>query len=257
MDTASAKNSSFSCRFVLIVPCFNEEDRWDENYWREVCSIDNLKVVFINDGSTDRTIDKISSATLGSIHLSINLPANVGKSEAIRTGFNAVFNSQFDGIGFLDADGAFPVDDIRNQLSVFEDVNEDLAEKYSVWSSRVKMAGRMIDRKPFRHYLARTISTFLSNKLKYQIYDTQSGLKLFPYSLHLAKCMDKPFGTKWFVDLEIFLRWRDICGSDMKIWEEPLQRWKDVGGSKLSGMQYFRVLKDLFIISSKYQGVSR
>ena len=39
----------------FVVPCFNEEKRFIEDYWNELLLIPNTKWLFVNDGSTDQT----------------------------------------------------------------------------------------------------------------------------------------------------------------------------------------------------------
>ena len=235
---------------ILVVPCFNEENRWNSEYWNRIGKISALKLCFVNDGSSDGTSKQIASLVVNSNHVLLELPKNVGKAEAIRQGFNHILNEHALGIGFLDADGAFPISDVETQINRFRKLSKSTLNPPSVWSSRVKLAGRAIERDLKRHYFARILVTLLAIRLKFTIYDTQCGMKIFPYSKELEYCMQEPFRTHWFVDLEIFMRWRKETGSDMKIWEEPLLGWNDVGGSKLSGRQYLTVLKDLQQLNS-------
>ena len=114
----------------------------------------------------------------------------------------------------------------------------------------MQLAGRAIERDILRHYFARILVTLLAIQLKFTIYDTQCGMKIFPFSKTFEDCMRTPFKTHWFVDLEIFLRWRIESGVEMNIWEEPLMGWRDVGGSKLSGRQYWTVLRDIVKLNS-------
>jgi glycosyltransferase involved in cell wall biosynthesis len=230
---------------ILIVPCFNEEKRWNLEYWQTIGQISGLKLCFVNDGSKDRTSMGIKPLLVNSHHILLELPKNVGKAEAIRQGFNHILNERALGIGFLDADGAFPILDVETQIEKFRRLSESTLNPPSVWSSRVKLAGRFIERDLKRHYLARILVTLLAIRFKFTIYDTQCGLKIFPHSKSLESCMKAPFKTHWFVDLEIFLRWRTEIGSELIIWEEPLLGWNDVAGSKLSGRQYLTVLKDI------------
>ena len=230
---------------ILIVPCFNEENRWNPEYWKRIGQISGLKLCFVNDGSKDRTSVGIKSLLVDSNHILLELPKNVGKAEAIRQGYNHILNEHALGIGFLDADGAFPISDVETQIERFRRLSESTLNPPSVWSSRVKLAGRLIERDFKRHYLARILVTLLAIRFKFTIYDTQCGMKIFPHSKSLEYCMQEPFRTHWFVDLEIFLRWRKEIGSDLNIWEEPLLGWNDVAGSKLSGRQYLTVLKDI------------
>ena len=235
---------------ILVVPCFNEEIRWSHHYWEQICAIQNLRIFFVNDGSTDGTSDKISKHLGTSNHELLELPENLGKAEAIRNGINHVLNENCIGVGYLDADGAFPIQDIKTQIDVFKRFVRSGSNPPAVWSSRVQLAGRAIERDILRHYFARILVTFLALRLKFSVYDPQSGMKIFPPSKTLEACLNSPFKTHWFVDLEIFLRWRRESGANMKIWEEPLLGWKDVKGSKLTHRQYWTVLTDIVKLNS-------
>jgi dolichyl-phosphate beta-glucosyltransferase len=235
---------------ILIVPCFNEADRWGSEYWESISKIQNLRLYFVNDGSSDGTSSKISSLLENSHHVLLELPKNVGKAEAIRFGFHRAFAEGPLGIGFLDADGAFPFADVQTQIGVFRNLYHSDRAPIAVWSSRVQLAGRSIERKLLRHYFARVLVTILAIRFNFKIYDTQSGMKIFPLTPTLQACMKTEFKTRWFIDLELFLRWRFEANSDMNIWEEPLLGWKDIGGSKLSGRQYLTILQDIKQLNS-------
>ena len=204
----------------------------------------------MNDGSSDQTSFKISRLLINSNCVLLELPRNVGKAEAVRQGINYVLGERPLGIGFLDADGAFPINDVKTQITQFRKFSESMSDPPAVWSSRVQLAGRAIERDILRHYFARILVTLLAIQLKFTIYDTQCGMKIFPFSKTFEDCMRTPFKTHWFVDLEIFLRWRIESGVEMNIWEEPLMGWRDVGGSKLSGRQYWTVLRDIVKLNS-------
>jgi hypothetical protein len=51
-----------------------------------------------------------------------------------------------------------------------------------------------------------------------------------------------------FFDIEIINRFKTNSGKEIKIWEEPVNFWKDVNGSKLNFKQAIRVLAELLIV---------
>jgi hypothetical protein len=81
-------------------------------------------------------------------------------------------------------------------------------------------------------------------------YDPQTGFKVFKFSNQQMSIFDKNFSTKWFVDLEILLRFKSVDKKDMKIWEEPVNSWKDIEGSKIRGLEIITVFRDLVKILS-------
>jgi glycosyltransferase involved in cell wall biosynthesis len=207
--------------------------------------IKGLKLVFVNDGSTDQTSELVHQFVSNSGHCALNLESNVGKAEAVRNGFNYAFEFKPMAIGFLDADEAFSFEEVERQIDCYLELNSGLREPKSVWSSRVQLAGRKLKRDLSRHYLARILVTLLAVRLGFSIYDPQSGLKIYPNSKELQRCFKDEFRTRWFVDLEIYMRWQNVTNEWMNVWEEPVHEWRDVQGSKINGREYLRICRDV------------
>lgn len=235
-------------KITIVVPCYNEALRWNRSYWEMVSKIPSISLFFVDDGSSDNTLELIEEFSITHNCGFISLDSNSGKAEAIRQGFLRVPSTFQSGLGFLDADAAFSVEEVERQVRAFLDRNPSIDSGIALWSSRVQLAGRSINRLLLRHYLARILVTVLALRLKFSIYDPQSGLKIYPNDSVLISCFEKPFQTRWFVDLEIFLRYKEISGVDMKVWEEPVVSWEDVAGSKITSFEYIRIIKDIFRI---------
>jgi hypothetical protein len=143
-------------------------------------------------------------------------------------------------IGFLDSDGAFSAHDVKRlTLKWLEEIESG---KYStLWASRVEMAGRNIVRNSTRHYAGRILSTLIMFRNSPIAYDTQCGFKLFAASDSFKKSLEPRFETRWFFDLELFIRIRQI-DPEYKIYEEPLNSWYDISGSKVKKNQFIKIL---------------
>ncbi len=231
---------------ILVVPCYNESARWDADYWSRVTATPDLTVIFVNDGSSDDTQRRIDATCEVTGATSLELPDNSGKGEALRHGLVAARELSPDVVGYLDADGAFPSEEVSRLVSLgMKMLAPAEADFDAVWSARVLMAGREIERHASRHYIGRVITTLVSPLHKYAVYDTQSGFKLFRNDDGLAQCLATPFTTRWFPDIELLLRWGPAVGRPMRIWEEPVMGWHDVAGSKMNRSQYVRLVKDL------------
>lgn len=227
-----------SSRVQLIVPLFNEACRWNRFYWQQVAEIPDLELTFVNDGSSDLTHEKLEEFAECHPCRVIDLPSNAGKANAVRIGLQAALKSPAGGVGFMDGDGAFAIHDIELMIEEFRaralDPRDELTPLVeAVWSSRVALAGRDIRRRSSRHYLGRVIATMISPGIPNVPYDTQSGFKLFRPAQTLGECLDQPFRTRWFMDVELLQRWWQITGRPMSVWEVPLMSWEDVPGSKL------------------------
>jgi glycosyltransferase involved in cell wall biosynthesis len=231
----------------MIVPCFNEEKRINLDYWNKLTELTNVNWIFVNDGSSDGTKILLSQINNSSI---INLESNSGKAEAIRKGILETFNkdqSEIFQFGYLDADSAFEIEDIKNVIKLFFS-KESTYDSY--WGSRVALSGRIITRNNLRHILSRILITIFGYRLGNLPYDPQTGFKVFKFSNQQMSIFDKNFSTKWFVDLEILLRFKSVDKKDMKIWEEPVNSWKDIEGSKIRGLEIITVFRDLVKILS-------
>lgn len=233
---------------LLVIPCFNEERRWHREYWIDLAGLPDVHWLFVNDGSSDRTAAILEELRhLANVDV-LNLHRNTGKGEATRAGMLRGLNvglSEFAHVGFMDADGAFSRGDVEatckksKELSMVADID-------AVWSSRVALAGRDIQRSPARHYVGRVVATLLSVGADPLPYDTQAGLKIFRVSSDLRACLTNPFETRWLFEVELLARWKKMTGRSMRIWEEPLEFWKDVGGSKITGRESARIVRELW-----------
>lgn len=234
--------------YCLVVPCFNEAHRWNADYWADMLDIPDVEWLFVDDGSTDRTRDLASaSATPGRARL-LPLTTNGGKGQAIRRGWlDAIQSGRFAAVGLMDADGAFNRPDVEALVEDYR-VHAEGGEYDAVWSSRVALAGRDIQRHAWRHYVGRAVATGLSLGEQAIPYDTQSGLKLFRADQAFARTLTDPFATRWLFEIELMARYRAANARPMRIWEMPLSYWKDVSGSKMTTRESLRVIRELLIV---------
>jgi dolichyl-phosphate beta-glucosyltransferase len=234
--------SSSNQDLFMIVPCFNEEKRINLDYWNKLSEIPNAHWIFVNDGSSDGTKSLLNQIINSSV---INLERNAGKAEAIRKGISDTFDknpAEIFQVGYLDADSAFEIEDIKNvvMLSFSKGSTFD-----SYWGSRVALSGRNITRNNLRHILSRILITIFGYRMGNLPYDPQTGFKIFKFNKEQMAIFDRNFETKWFVDIEILLRFKAVNGKDMRIWEEPVNTWKDIEGSKIRGLELITVFRDL------------
>lgn len=237
---------------VVIIPCFNEAERIrKQEFINFVKAYDFIEFIFVNDGSTDNTsqiIDEIIRSNPEKLHL-VNLQKNSGKAEAVRQGFLNAFEDNYTYIGFWDADLATPLHTINNFYKILQSGHADV-----VIGSRVKLMGRNIHRKAYRHYLGRIFATFVSFVLNLPVYDTQCGAKIFRNSEELKQVFKRPFKTRWIFDVEILARFIMIQKTqgqfslEKSVMEYPLEDWTDVPGSKLKLVDFSNSIKDLLKI---------
>lgn len=240
---------------ILVVPCFNEEHRLPAEAFRRF-GIDGARteILFVNDGSTDRTLPLLEALVAEDPARFSLLPLerNRGKAEAVRRGMLAAFDRNPDYVGFWDADLATPLTEVVDFIDVFE----ARPEVELVFAARVRLLGRTISRNPGRHYFGRVGATLISSSLGLAVYDTQCGAKLFRTSPSVRELFTQPFISRWIFDVEIIARLVRQRGRDaaaQAIYELPIRVWRDVQGSKVRSTDFFRALGDLLKIRRAYR----
>jgi glycosyltransferase involved in cell wall biosynthesis len=230
-------------RIAVVIPVFNEQSRSSGQYLESLTDI-AWDIILVNDGSTDFSLEMLRE--IESTHLNVrvlNSPHNQGKAEAIRAGFKSLLDSLsiYDYVGFLDADGAISKLDSERIIHL-ADLKIRTEGFDCIWSSRVGLSGRDIQRTMFRFYVGRLIRTIIGFRHRNLPYDTQSGFKVFKFSKELKLTLEKKFETRWFADVELLLR-LEASGKNYRIWEEPLNLWQEIGQSSLK----FRKFPLIFI----------
>lgn len=240
---------------TLVIPVYNESTRWEGQYFSKIAGLADLQLLFVNDGSTDNSNDLISK--LVEFHSNVtlvNLEVNVGKAEAVRRGMSIAMGLPNTNIvGYLDSDGAFSFQDIQ---AIVESANYSKSGESATWwwTSRRRDVNTRIERSFLRHLIGRSVAAILSWRDASLPYDTQSGFKLFVVDEALEMVIRKPFITRWFVDLEIFYRYKIFTLSEPKILEVQLRDWKEVSDSKLGIRQSFVVVNELLNIKKLQKG---
>jgi dolichyl-phosphate beta-glucosyltransferase len=235
-------------RVALVVPCFNEAARLDVDAFRNFqLPGHQLEFVFVNDGSTDNTLQVLETLRAPIV----NLEKNSGKAEAVRRGILAAMDRSPDYVGFWDADLATPL----SELPAMMEIAEKRGAIQMVFAARVRLLGREISRRPARHYFGRVGATLISSSLGLAVYDTQCGAKLFRATPDVREVFSTPFLSRWIFDVEIIARFVQRWGRDrvaQSLYEYPVTRWHDVKGSKVKSRDFVRALRDLWKIHRAY-----
>ena len=251
-SAAHASGSLATGRCTVVIPCYNEANRLPAVAFERFLadqSCANIHFLFVNDGSTDATLDMLRNlgARFPERAAYLNQQPNRGKAEAVRRGMlNVIAENDSEFTGFWDADLATPLDQIPALLASLQG-NPRLT---MVFGARVKLLGRNIQRHLLRHYLGRCFATTVSLLLQLPIYDTQCGAKLFRITPELKQVLTEPFRSRWIFDVEILARFLALHKGDPlplrnEIYEYPLPVWTDVAGSKVGSLDFFRALGEL------------
>lgn len=149
----------------IIVPAFNEEVNAVasmNNLLR--CDYDNFEVIFVDDGSTDTTYDKVHEAFKDHPKVKVFTKPNGGKASALNYG---IAQSHADFVVCIDADTKLLPDAVRLLLSNFADPNVGavagtvkVGNEVNVltrWQSIEYITSQNFDRKAFAYLNAITV----------------------------------------------------------------------------------------------------
>ncbi len=150
-------------------------------------------------------------------------PKNRGKGAAIRIGW-AEADPAADWLGFVDADGAIAAPEIWRLVGrVAGEPSFDVLA-----GSRIRMAGRHIERKLFRHLQGRVFATLVERLFGLGFYDTQCGVKLARAAL-LRPLLPVLREDRWLLDVELLAA---LAAAGARCVEEPID-WVDQARSKV------------------------
>ena len=156
----------------VVIPLYNEEESLPELYaWIERVMNDNgfsFEVIFINDGSTDRSWEVIQKLGKESSHVkAIKFRRNYGKSPALYCGFK---EAQGDVVITMDADLQDSPDEIPGLYKMIKEEGYDLVSGYK--QKRYDPLSKTIPTKLF-NATARKISGI------HNLHDFNCGLKAY------------------------------------------------------------------------------
>lgn len=244
-------------RIAVVVPCYDEAARLPAPAFEKFRDVHpDVRFWLVDDGSTDGTralLDDLAAREPGAFRI-LARERNDGKAAAVRDGVRRALEDGPQYVGYWDADLATPLEEIPR----FVDWLEAHPGCQMALGARVRLLGRAIERRAPRHYVGRVFATAVSRTLGLPVYDTQCGAKLFRTGPQTAALFEEPFHTGWTFDVEILARAlsarraRGLADDDGWVREIPLERWRDVPGSKVHPADFLRGLVALARIRRHY-----
>nr|WP_262922238.1 response regulator [Algibacter sp. L4_22] len=255
LQSKTTKDQILQKRCVgVVIPCYNEEDRLlSKEFIDFVDSNLGYHLCFVNDGSTDKTLDVLNELQKDrEKNISIyNCEKNGGKAEAVRQGvLHLAKDPQLDYIGYLDADLSTDFRDFDDLVKTIETTDFKI-----VSGSRMTRMGANIAKESARAIISKTINLIIRTILGMSFNDTQCGAKIMDKDIVNIMFKDK-FITRWIFDVEIFMRMRNHYGKQKAIsyiCEQPLKRWVHADGSKLSMRDSVQIVGQLGQIALHYR----
>lgn len=256
-------------RFGIVIPVFNEEKRIDLPYLTEISLIDDVLLIFVDDGSSDSTLSLLLEGFCNIQNVSIlSYPNNLGKANAVRLGWLELLKYEdIEIFGLLDVDGAFSIDDIKiflrlvDELLLGQDASyQQFGEMDALWSSRIQLSGRSVVRSKKRFVLGRILANIVGVFFKDLPWDTQSGMKFYLRTDCFTQILQIEFQNRWLFEIEMHLLLKQVNSKGFRIWEEPLRSWIDVEESKVNFREQLRILGEfvnlLYRFKIKGKGLS-
>ena len=227
-----------AARVLIVLPAYRESKRLPR-VLAEIAArpVPNdgaafdVRFMVVDDGSGPEECEKLLAGIrehgLPQVVSLRRLAVNRGKGGAIKEGFEEGLRSDYDYLGFMDADGSVPVSQLYEALAYLRE--RDQTPLAAVAGSRVQMLGREVVRSALRHYTGRVFATFVSLCFGVRMYDSQCGLKVFKAGV-LRRYLSIPDDFRWVWDTELVLA---MLHGGETVHELPID-WREVGGSKVS-----------------------
>jgi dolichyl-phosphate beta-glucosyltransferase len=216
-------------KIIVVIPFYNEVERINsENFHQIFSAFLHYDFLLVDDGSSDKTIAILEQyqSEFSNVEV-LKLNKNVGKAEAIRSAVLSLSDADF--ISYYDADLATPFSEL-DKLIQFSIQNPNYK---MVMGARIKLIGNGVKRSLKRHYFGRIFATIVSQfVLKVAVYDTQCGAKVIDFQT-AKQIFEQPFISKWLFDVELLKRLQKIYNLKEVVKEIPLEKWEEIGNSKI------------------------
>lgn len=159
----------------VVIPVYNEEETVVSTITDVMRELDGAlcyEIIAVNDGSTDASAERIEAAGLLNVKV-VNHVANSGYGKSL---YDGILEAQYDTIAILDADGTYPVDQLKLLLQYVPAYDMVVGAR----------TGREFKRGLFKHP-ARRLFRFLAEYATGQnIPDVNSGFRVFKRDIVLG-----------------------------------------------------------------------
>jgi len=162
--TGSRKNPVF----CVVIPAYNEETIISY-VLRDVLAITNI-VIVVNDGSTDKTVEKALKFPV----ILLSHPINLGAGATMQTGFEYACTLPIDYVVTMDADGQHEPSEIPHLVEVCQNGHFDV-----VLGSRFMKGAAAVNIGGFRRVILKVATIFTRLITGLKVTDTHNSLRVF------------------------------------------------------------------------------
>ena len=229
-------------RLVVIIPALNEEETISQviqNVPSNIKGLDDIKIVVIDDGSTDKTADFARKQRAEVI----SHPVNLGLGVAFRRGICRALELGADVIVNIDADGQFDPQEMGKIVSPILDGRADF-----VTGSRFQKKDPDMRLSVAKKWGNKLMSWIISRIVREKYHDVSCGYR--GYSRQAALRMNL-FG-KFTYTQEVFI---DLAYKDIPILEVPVtvRSEREYGKSKISANLFNYGFQTIKIITMAFR----
>lgn len=217
-----------SYKVCIVIPAYNEEERITETinqfvtYFKTIKKLNTTFLVVANNCS-DRTVPICKELQKKHSNLQLMNLKPGGKGFAVKQGFLKALQSNYDLIGFVDADLATTPPYFYELITKIDGFDGAIASRYA-------KGARVWPQRPFVKRIGGKIYNWiLRQRCNINVRDTQCGAKIFTYDT-IKKVAPLMQDEGWAFDLELIYLTRLF---DKKVCEVPTT-WSDMPGSHLS-----------------------
>ena len=239
LNPTSTSSGNISC-FSIVLPAYNEEDAIAatvetalnaRQFLVQVCGLDEVEVIVVDDGSQDKTPQILSKYKEIRV---IQHPTNRGYGAALKTGFA---NARGDVVGFHDADGTCQTVAFVDLLKAMIEHNADI-----VIGARTGPGTGM----PRTRRLGNVLYAILLSQLSGEpVTDTASGMRILRKDV-LESLSPLPDGLNFTPSMTA-----KALFENLKVVEVPIPYEERIGQSKLNvfrdGIRF--LLSILFVVN--------
>jgi len=222
----------------IIIPAYNEEKRMVP-FIKRMSDFSKKypvehEVIFIDDGSTDRTLEVIKNLKWNKLRI-ISYKPNQGKGFAVKKG---VENSKGDKIIFIDADDSISPDEIPEMVKQLNNYD-------------VVVGTRYYDRKKVKQPLHRLFTGTMFNLyvnflFRINIHDNLCGFKGFKKQV-ADELFKNLISNRWVFDVELFYKIRKY---KFKLYEMTIH-WVHREDSKIKFIDILKMVINLLKLRMK------